>query len=361
MMTAIEARAPGKAVLLGEYAVLAGAPALAMAVNRYARVRFLPCAAADRYLRASQLGVEALGFSAHPGGRLAWDQAHPGWSAVASTASVFAHLHARVAERYGEPAAFAVDIDTSDLYVQHRGESVKLGLGSSSAVAVALDAGLRRLAGGEQGPVLSTRALDRLLTPYRRAQDGQGSGIDLATSLCGGLIGFQRLDDGFDVRRLALPDGFSQLFVWTGRPASTPALLARFQQWRVAEPDQAAAMDRAMIAVSERAREALARGDGEALVEQFRAYGGLMGTMGGLMGVDLNGHEHAAIRARAESLGVAYKPSGAGVGDLGVAVATEPQRLHRLAEWIQARGLPILDLVMDGEGVRVAPLPVEPA
>ena len=53
----IEYSAPGKAVVWGEYAVLEGAPALVMAVNRYATARVEP--ADGQWAAAAPKGFES--------------------------------------------------------------------------------------------------------------------------------------------------------------------------------------------------------------------------------------------------------------------------------------------------------------
>jgi phosphomevalonate kinase len=351
-MSQVLAQAPGKAVLIGEYAVLHGAPALAMAVNRHARVRIRACAADQCRVSAPQLGSEPVGFSVESGS-LAWDIEAAGWPALRQSATMLSFLHGLVVERFGDPGPFSLEIDTGELFIDTAAGPVKLGLGSSSAVAVALDAGLRRFAGGPAESGLSMRALRRLLRPYRRGQDGQGSGIDLASCLCGGVIAYQRHDDEPVVSRLSLPENLALMFIWTGQAASTPDLLEQYQAWRRREAAEAGSLQADMTRVCQAAQAAMIKGDAEALVEHFRCYGGLMGTMGGLMGVDLLGAEHGRVRARAEQLGLAYKPCGAGLGDLGMVAAADPARLHDMRRWLDQSGIPVLPLAMDAQGVQV--------
>lgn len=350
-MSTVLARAPGKAVLIGEYAVLHGAPALAMAVDRHARVRLQPCAADQCRVSAPQLGIAPVGFSIE-GGSLQWDVEAPGWPVLRQTASMLSFLHGLVIERFGDPGPFSIEIDTEALFIDTPAGPMKLGLGSSSAVAVALDAGLRLFAGGPAESGLSMRALHRLLKPYRRGQDGQGSGIDLASCLCGGVIAYQRHGNEPEVSRLALPEDLSLMFVWTGQAASTPDLLERYQSWRREQPAQADQLQSRMDRVCHSAQAAMADGDAEALVELFHCYGGLMGTMGASMGIDLLGAEHGRIRARAEQLGLAYKPCGAGVGDLGMVAAADRARLNDMRDWLEQSGILVLPLAVDAEGVQ---------
>lgn len=350
-MSAVVARAPGKAVLIGEYAVLHGAPALAMAVDRHARVRIEPCARDQCRVSTPQLGIASVGFSIESGS-IQWDVEAPGWPALRQTASMLSFLHGLVIERFGDPGAFSVEIDTAELFIDTSAGPIKLGLGSSSAVAVALDAGLRLFAGGPAESGLSMRALHRLLKPYRRGQDGQGSGIDLASCLCGGVISYQRHGDEPEVSRLALPANLSLMFVWTGQAASTPDLLQRYQRWRREQADEAGRIQAEMHRICCSAQAAMAGGDAEALIEHFHCYGGLMRTMGLSMGVDLLGAEHGRIRARAEQLGLAYKPCGAGLGDLGMVAAADPARLNEMRSWLEASGIAVMPLAVDAEGVQ---------
>lgn len=353
-MNRVRVQAPGKAVLLGEYAVLEGASAISMAVDRYARVIIEPCAAGDSCISADSLGVAPLPFAVARDGGLSWDKPSASWPRLERTASLLASLHDRALERFGPAEPYRVAIDTSDLYKQRgRGEAIKLGLGSSSAVAVALDAGLRSYFGGREVSGLSLRALKRLLEPYRRGQAGNGSGIDLATSLCGGVIRYRLAPEGAEaeVSSIALPEGLTLLFVWTGTPASTPKMVERFRAWRRARPDRSSRLVEDMVAACDKAQLAIERSDADALVEQIACYGELMGTIGREMGVAIVDESHASIRARAEGLGVAYKPCGAGGGDLGMAAATDPGLLHELEQWLEARGYTPLALTIDVRGV----------
>lgn len=103
----IRASAPGKLVLIGEYGVLRGGPALVAAVDRRAEVSLEPGAAGIR-VTAPQLGLEGTPVEADPRLRLA-----------AACLDGFS----------GE-----VCIDTGALHQ----DGHKLGLGSSAAVCVAL-------------------------------------------------------------------------------------------------------------------------------------------------------------------------------------------------------------------------------
>src|SRR4051812_26206854 len=150
------ASAPGKLILTGEYAVLDGAPAIVVAVDRRAIAR----------------------RNATPRG------SSPFLVAVAE----------EIAARRGETdpaarAALEVSVDSTAFY--HRAS--KLGLGSSAAVTVAATA-----LALEQSEIATTNRREILaiaLAAHARAQGprgARGSGADIAASVYGGTIAFSR-------------------------------------------------------------------------------------------------------------------------------------------------------------------------
>jgi phosphomevalonate kinase len=204
------ARAPGKVLLLGEYAVLEGAPAVVAAV--------------DRHAVAGEAGARA-------------DPPSP----------FLAAARAEVEARHGpgsEEASRAARVAVDSAALASGG--AKLGLGSSAAVTVAAVA-------WALGPRADLRdEVHRLAhRAHARAQEprgARGSGADVAASVHGGILEVRRPSspDGLAplaVRRLTLPP-LALLLVWTGQPADTPVLVAAVRAHRVRDPrGHAAALD----------------------------------------------------------------------------------------------------------------------
>ena len=169
----IEFSAPGKAVVWGEYAVLEGAPALVMAVNRYASARIE--AAADRW-QLSSVGFESKADLSS--GELL--------SADASESAGITGLVRAVLSALGDPplpSGAAVHTDTRDFHNQN-GASQKLGIGSSAAVCTAASAAIADFL---DKPFDETVPLNA----HRLLQGKAGSGLDVAAACHGGLIRFQ--------------------------------------------------------------------------------------------------------------------------------------------------------------------------
>jgi len=314
-------RAPGKAVIWGEYAVLAGAPALVMAVNRFARVSIVPngdgwrCRARGFEGRVT-ISAESL-LTADPGGAGA---AAP--LIAAARALDLSHL----------PTGAEVELDTRAFYDKATG--AKLGIGSSAAVCTAACAALATLAGREV-------TFADALAAHRCLQNTKGSGIDVAASFHGGLLHFQ---EG-RASRTGWPANLDFRFVWTGVSASTPDRLSSFSAWR-------------------------ARSDGKLLAQLGDACSGLFERMdmerlgeyvSRLRALDREARlgiytePHQRLHKLAISNQVVYKPCGAGGGDIGVAFADNEhnETLEAFAE--AARKLSFHPLSLE-----IAPHGIEP-
>src|SRR5690606_10516042 len=284
------ARAPGKAVVLGEYAVLAGAPALVLAVDRYARAS----------IRSRSGGTSGLETRLPERRRI---EAPIG----ADTGVELVDLVRRALG--GERSAWRASLDSSEFYLAGR----KLGLGSSAAALVAFAGAWSAWAG------LPRPTLGEAIELHRRFQRGAGSGLDVAASLVGGAIEF-RLDTGREPRvgSVQLPKGVGFAGIFAGRSASTPALLARYHEWRAEKPREAADRQRAMERIAESGCAAAGRGESEEFLHAVDRYGRELAALGHAIGAEIVTAEHRALAETARRFGVIYKVSGAGGGDLGL-------------------------------------------
>ncbi|MFU8816622.1 MAG: mevalonate kinase [Pseudomonadales bacterium] len=322
----IEASAPGKVVLWGEYAVLTGAPALVMAVDRYARCQLQ--ATADVWEFA------ALGFAA-PAARIARQRllaadpppADAVWRTVwqALRAVDGAHL----------PQGGQVCLDTRSFH--HHGS--KLGLGSSAAICVAAYGALCRLLG--QQP-----SYTGALAVHRQLQGGAGSGIDVAASWHGGTVKFLRGDatEPGPVSAWSLPAELHVTFIWTGRPASTVDHLARFRAWL--ERGQHAPLD-ALSLASQRLFET------ERLEAALKDYVAALQALDAAASLGIFSDAHVRLGRLAIEAGVVYKPCGAGGGDLGAAFTDDAAAAARFARMASAQQFLPIPLEIASHGFQV--------
>jgi len=353
-MTRWVATAPGKLVLLGEYAVLEGVPALVQAVDRYCRVTLTDCAAGDCRVEAPQLAIPPVRFELGDDGGPCWTEPVP--APFARTAALIESVSRHILAMGGRVTPFRMRVDTSELFDVAGSSPVKLGLGSSAATAVAIDSVLHAayLSGEDTGTDESDAArVERLLVPGREAQGNAGSGIDLAASLCGGLLGYRIGDGRVEIRPLAWPEEIETCMVWAGEPASTTDLLAAWRRSQEAKPRQSRALSGEMQAVAGAGLSAVEQGDAGEILTCLSDYGEIMGKMNDLVGCEIVTTEHRIAGGLAELLNGVYKPCGAGGGDLGMAASCDERFASRMRHLCRQAGLTTLPIRPTAQGVRV--------
>ena len=324
------ATAPGKLVITGEYAVLEGAPALVLAIDRLARVELDDAGDHVYEITAPGLGIQAARGQLDTAGRMSWPTL--GTTVAGQLALVSAVLETLATA--GSPPTFRASLDTVAFYATADGHA-KLGLGSSAALTVALASVICAL-DRRDPPTLAT-----LIAAHRRAQDGRGSGLDIAASLLGGLLVY-RLHDGLpQVTPATWPAGLAWCCVWSGKSASTRTYLDKLAAWRGRTPASYAAV---MRDLGDCAAAAAGAGDAATLLEAVAEYALALDRLGNASGLDIISTEHRALGALADRLGVTYKTCGAGGGDVGMALATDADRLQAFRLAAAEVGFTLLNL-----------------
>ena len=251
--------APGKLVILGEYAVLDGAPAVVAAIDRGVRCTVSPGAGIstpgdDRFVRAALEGAAASRYHFEDSRPVVGIDGKPGFggSAAATGAAVLAA---------GRPA--------EDAFAVHA------------------------------------------------AVQGGGSGIDVFASVHGGV---RRFRDGAEVPCPPM------VAVWSGQSAATGPRVARYLAW----PGRFAFVEASRAVVGAFASDPMG--------STREAYA-LLRAMAVAAGVAYDLPAFAAIAGLAAAHGGAAKPSGAGGGDIAVALLPDPAAAAAFAAACAARGL----------------------
>jgi len=296
----VVASAPGKIVLSGEYAVLFGAPAICMAVQRRAVVTITDA-------------PDAKGTIATPG--------YGGADAAAIIDAVDAN------SRRGR----CFELDTRAFSEQGK----KIGIGSSAALVVALVAALKD----------STDVFSAALVAHGKFQGRAGSGVDVAAAVHGGLIEYEMRAG--NVRPLAWPEGLAMRVLWTGIAASTGAKLDKLAETR-GQPSRAT--------LGEGARhmaKAWRSGDAGRILSEYAAYIDALRrfSLDHDLGVFDAGHDELTDAAIAANL--VYKPAGAGGGDIGVLFGQDPAALDAFTGKHRRLIHDVVACELDSVGVRL--------
>jgi phosphomevalonate kinase len=304
--------APGKIFLVGEYAVLEGGVAVLAAVSRYAVAQYVPgtepqSAVVDQAVQRSLTAIGEASAALPPG---------------------------------------SVMVDT-DAFCQGK---FKIGLGSSAATAVATVGAMFEAAGlsieGMQHEIFSTAE-----AAHRAAQGGVGSGADVAAAVYGGFITFVRPAEGSPIiEPIVVPAGLHLVVFWTGDSADTRELVESVRAYARMAPSSYRMLIGALRTTAERFVKELGAGHATGAVVAAGRYGRQLAELGKAAGVKIVSEAFERAAALARELGGDAKPSGAGGGDVGVALFATPEAAALFARACQP-ALSVLDVSLARAGV----------
>lgn len=330
----IVASAPGKLFLIGEYAVLEGAPAILTAVDRRARVTLTDSADGHWHLTAPNLDIHRFALGVDGRGPAEIE------ASLADRLRVYQAVHARVVAHIDTPLPpLDVHIDTTDF----ARDGHKLGLGSSAAVAAALSRALLARAGID---ISNAELAELAIAAHRDAQDGTGSGGDVATAVYGGIIGYTR---DTPPTALAWPPGLTGLVVVTGTGARTTDLVGRVYDYGKQAPAGFASDIGRLAALAENAAEDLGRA--VRFVRLAREYFEALIALDHHANAGIVSERHHELHATAARHGAVFKSSGAGGGDVGLLFTTPNVDDTALRGDFDAAGAEIIDLGFAAPGV----------
>ncbi len=354
--TSIEASTPGKLILLGEYAVLDGAEAAVIAINRLARVRVQPQRTGTNTLQASAIDIKNLSFQASPSGDIAFppDLDDAQFNKLAFFNACYQVTAGELNRKGYDPIPSAdIELDTSAFFDATLG--IKLGFGSSAALSVATIAALAAAAGIR---LTARRCFELALEAHHFAQGKMGSGIDIAASAFGGLLQYRIADNDEEIIRettpLTLPEDLHLRFVWSGRSASTRELVAKVRSYEKEHPYVIEGIFAEMASISRDGIAALKAGKTGTFLEAVSAYHKAMDRLGKTSGADIISAEHQQIAEIAAQNQCHYKPSGAGGGDFGIVFGRDAAEIENCALQISQAGFNIMSLTMVKNGVVIS-------
>jgi len=326
----ITATAPGKAVLSGEYVVISGAPAIVAAIDRRVRVTVAASAADCHSVSTPGYLDGCRRFRLNNNGDLAWLEPAPERGAFSLVEEIW-----KCFDTAPWPN-LSLSIDTQAFYDELSG--LKIGLGSSAAVAVALTAALQRFSA--TGTDSGSLAMDA----HGRFQDGHGSGVDVAASLHGGVIEYRR--GATEVRQVGWPGNLDYRFLWSGQAAATTEKLARLR----AQGGKGDSIEM-LSGAAENVASVWLREDSQQIMNALREYIDALRQFSVDLDLGIFDAGHQRLVDLAADIGVVYKPCGAGGGDIGIVVGDNAKAVDEFCDRAGQRGFRGLDIAADNHGV----------
>ncbi len=342
----IRATAPGKMILLGEYAVLEGAPALVCAVNRRASVRIYPEKGSEFSVHSPSLQTGVQPFILTPDRKVRFD---PNLNPIISNKlHFFSDIFESVIESLnGERALpfIRIELETNAFYSLelHR----KLGFGSSSALTTALT---KALAEVSETALTDSEIFSLALKAHRAAQGKRGSGIDIAACTYGGVLEYT-LET---VPKTISPWAELPLaVVWSGTSASTSKMVQRVSVLKQQNPALYKKLIERLTLVSQEGITAYREQRTDLFLSSVHGFYTALKELGEKSNTSIISGLHQQLAEMAAQNGVVYKPSGAGGGDIGLLFASSYQALKTVKNKAIHLGFKIVDTVISSDGVTV--------
>jgi phosphomevalonate kinase len=355
----LTASAPGKLMLSGEYAVLDGAPALMVAVNRraVARIESGGARGSSPFLLAVAAEIGAQRGDGDPAAKLAlqiavdsrgfYDGTNKlglGSSAAVTAAAVYLAL-----------ASTDLNVSLDEVHAvaaaAHARAQAPMGArGSGADIAAAVFGGVTEFVRGSE-PLTSSGAW--------RVSNEKLATTSVANAAMPDLAAMARAEMPVArIQKRAWPKSVRLMTFFTGTSASTTSLVQRVQQARAASPST---VEPALTALADASRAAcgavIAPADlaATALIGSLALGAAAMDRLSAATGVELVPDVVVRARQALARYGGTAKTTGAGGGDLAIAVVPSTADATEIERVLIQIGCRLVPLSVDETGVDLRP------
>ena len=352
----ITAKAPGKMILVGEYAVLHSGKALVSAMDCYASVTL---SATDTHLfeiSAPSLSIKSIPFYILSNGQLEFVNINDDniLKKLHFFRIVFEEINKIVLSKGNQFQPIKIEIDTDDFYSANREN--KYGFGSSAAMTVAFIQALLKSV-NLLGDYNKHDFFQLAFRIHRKAQGNLGSGIDVAASIYGNVLTYQLKEEKGVLTGYGQPvECWDDLFVvpiWVGHSTSTRKMVRSVDALKESSPRIFNQIMNALIQCSENGCESYMQKDKTAFYEAIREFNKILSYLGKQSNTPIISDVHRKLIDLISDSDVVYKPSGAGGGDIGVAFCDSMNAVKKIKRLINQTDFQVLDFDITNEGVSV--------
>ena len=327
-MKSIRTTAPGKIVILGEFAVLDSASAISMAIDKRAIVTIKESAGDSHLVRTIGYKAGNWPFNIDKKRKLSWlDSTTP--KNIRNLLEIFC---LKFMVQSNLKYEFTLD---SSLFFDGK-KNKKIGFGSSSALIVAMTAAFLKLFN-------STKGIDYLAHEIHSDIQGRlGSGIDVQTSLQGGMLVYNRHQVA-NSKNIKLRSDLRFKIFWSGEEIKTIDQLKLFSDYN-------AKSFRQLCDISNKLSNNWCKYDPKKLISEIKTYVKCLEEFSMDFGLDLFGANHNYLCEYTKNMTEAvYKPCGAG-GDIGICIASSESDLNSVVRYAKSIGMEPFELHCDQSG-----------
>jgi phosphomevalonate kinase len=365
-MKEVTVKSPGKLLISGEWGVLeSGNHALVAAVNKFVSVAITENSEKVIKINSANLDNDWWRLehkNAYSIDKSAKQNVRDYYTLGVNTINLFFKLFPT------SNPSISIYSSSEDVSINFEGKNYKLGLGSSAAYAVALT---KALVSYFEKSLSAIQIFKLAILAHYFTFGKVGSGFDVAVAVYGGFIDYQTFDKefilnmtgneisqipdigklisiewpGLLIRKLSIKRIPKLLVGWTGQAASTSALVKMVYKWKEKSPLDYEQIISKIGGISKQAIDALESGDLDQFIELLKLNSEVLSELSIKSNVPIETDLLKFMRKSVVNLdNVAAKLSGAGGGDIGIAISDDADVLIELQDkWVK-KGIIIIPL-----------------
>ncbi|NTV24000.1 MAG: phosphomevalonate kinase [Nanoarchaeota archaeon] len=349
--------APGKLLIAGEWAVLEGNPAVVAAVDAGVDAKVESCKDGFIHITIKEYGINDLAC------RIEEKKIRYTRILTKEEKGSLKILESAIlasSEYIGQLKPFNIATEGKETTIIKDNKAQKIGFGSSAAATVSTIAAILKVHGIKYNPEILFKLA---AVSHFSAQGKLGSGVDIAASSFGGLLGYIRFDDawlkkkiellpikelievswpGLKISPLDIPPEIILAVGWTTHPCSTSEMIQKMNNWKTKEPKKYSKVMKEIGLVSEEVMRAIQANDKPRIINSINRNGALLDRLSDESKVPIATPELRTLAEVAQSYKLAGKLSGAGGGDIGFALGFEKEVIEKVkTEWIEKGIIPV--------------------
>ena len=324
MNNSIKVSIPGKIVISGEYAVLYGASAIVSSLNQRAAITIKNSNKQHNIFVTS--GLESnFPFIIDDDANIIWLDLDPGAYGLLLK-HAFNILKPKLKEK------LSITVDSSEFFQTTRdGVIHKLGIGSSAAVSVGITEALSHYQAVSTSP---KKLLNQANSIHQAMEGKQGSGIDITCSFADqGVIECNKNSvKNHTWSILNWPKDLYLKVLITRHGASTKQQIINYKKARNLYPKEfKIALDQ-FLEITESISIAWKSEDVNLIIDLLTNYYANIKRLDKIGDIGIYTPMHTEIQNIASRHNVFYKPSGAGGGDIGLALSSSLDALNKFVD-----------------------------
>ena len=326
----VESTAPGKIFLSGEYLVLDGALATIMSTKQRVKVTIEDIQDIDNIFYCSIID-EYFPFNVDSNYQIKWEDKNPDKFGL--------FLDFSIKSMRIKPNNSLFTIDTNDFYFQGN----KIGLGSSAAISVAILNAMNHFYGFK---LSAPEIINNSMNLHRMQQGPNGSGLDVISSYADSKLiecDTNMLKDE-KWNTLIWPENLLINGILTSHESSTSSMIEKYNFAKKKDSTHFKNFYFQMRRILNKFSKAWRIGDTSDILNLLKKQSILMKQLDNDFEIGIYTEEHKNISELAESLGLFYKPSGAGGGDLGFVISDDLLKMRQFQRIMRKIKHPIIEL-----------------